>query len=87
MSELNPGQKAAVELCECGCGKPAPITKRNNRKLGHIKGKPVNFIVGHNLKAFKGKKVIDGMVDDLGSPMDISGYLSATEKLDSNTTL
>jgi len=33
--------------CECGCGAPAPIAKRTNSKLGHIKGTPIRFIYGH----------------------------------------
>ena len=32
----------------CGCGHPAPIAKVNNSRLGHVKGKPVRFISGHN---------------------------------------
>lgn len=34
-------------LCECGCGQPAPIANRTNRAKGHIKGEPVRFIRGH----------------------------------------
>jgi len=37
-----------TKLCECGCGKPAPISKVTNRKKGRIKGKPSRFISGHN---------------------------------------
>lgn len=36
-----------TKLCECGCGKPAPIAKANHRLYGHIKGEPVRFVVGH----------------------------------------
>lgn len=39
-----------MKLCECGCGLPAPIAKRTNKKLGHVKGQPVRFIVGHHNK-------------------------------------
>lgn len=35
-------------LCECGCGLPAPIAKKTHKKIGHVKGKPVRFIRGHN---------------------------------------
>lgn len=38
---------APVKLCECGCGKPAPITKETNRRLGYIKGQPMRYAVGH----------------------------------------
>lgn len=37
-----------VKLCECGCGNPAPIAKKTQKKLGHIKGMPIRFIAGHN---------------------------------------
>jgi len=36
-----------VKLCECGCGRPAPIAKQTVRKLGHVKGEPVRFVNGH----------------------------------------
>lgn len=39
-----------MKLCECGCGNTAPIAKRTNGKLGHIKGEPVRFIRGHHNK-------------------------------------
>lgn len=45
MSDRTP---AVVKLCECGCGKPAPIAKRSNKQLGHVKGQPIRFIVGHS---------------------------------------
>jgi hypothetical protein len=35
------------KLCECGCGGKAPIAKQTNKKIGHVKGKPVRFIRGH----------------------------------------
>lgn len=37
------------KLCECGCGKPAPISKEtsNWHGRGYIKGQPVRFIQGH----------------------------------------
>ncbi len=37
-----------VVSCECGCGAAAPIAKRTNRKLGHVKGQPVRFVCGHH---------------------------------------
>jgi len=43
-------------LCHCGCGKPAPIAKRTNTCLGHIKGQPTRYLVGHHLKFVKGAK-------------------------------
>jgi len=37
-----------IKLCECGCGKPAPIAKMTNRQYGWIQGQPKRFIQGHN---------------------------------------
>ena len=39
-----------VGLCQCGCGLPAPIAQRNRYAIGHIKGKPLRFIDGHQLR-------------------------------------
>lgn len=36
------------KLCECPCGNPAPVAKRNDKRWGHVKGKAVRFISGHN---------------------------------------
>jgi 5-methylcytosine-specific restriction endonuclease McrA len=41
-------ETSMVKLCECGCGKPAPIAKITKKVWGHIKGVPVRFITGHN---------------------------------------
>lgn len=37
-----------IQLCECGCGQPAPIATKTYRRHGHIAGQPVRFCVGHN---------------------------------------
>lgn len=34
-------------LCQCGCGEPAPIAKLTNSRRGHVAGRPVRFINGH----------------------------------------
>ena len=39
-----------IRLCECGCGKTAPLAKWTSRKLGYIKGQPTRFLVGHRPK-------------------------------------
>ena len=39
-----------MKLCECGCKLPAPIAQRTNPRKGHIKGEPVRFIPGHNVR-------------------------------------
>ena len=36
-----------VKLCECGCGKPAPIAKWNDRSYGWEKGQSKRFVKGH----------------------------------------
>ena len=38
---------APAKLCDCGCGEPAPIAPRNNKRRGWIKGEPIRFIWGH----------------------------------------
>lgn len=40
--------KIELGYCQCGCGNLAPIAKRTDRKCGHVKGKPIRFICGHN---------------------------------------
>lgn len=37
-------------LCECGCGAPVPIAKRTDARREHIKGKPMRFIAGHQVR-------------------------------------
>lgn len=48
-----------VKLCECGCGQPAPIAKQTHTSLGHIKGQPIRFIVGHHNKVRALRSVAD----------------------------
>lgn len=35
-------------LCECGCGRTTPIVTHTSRRRGHIKGRHLRFISGHN---------------------------------------
>jgi hypothetical protein len=45
-----------MQLCECGCGLPAPIAKQSRSQGNHIKGKPVRFIQNHHpIKHGQGK--------------------------------
>jgi hypothetical protein len=37
-------------LCQCGCGRPAPIAKQTRSAQGHVKDKPVRFIRGHHTR-------------------------------------
>lgn len=51
MSAINPSG-----LCQCGCGKPAPIARGMITRLGHVKGHPVKFIHGHNMRGRSGRR-------------------------------
>lgn len=42
---------AEVKLCECGCGESAPIAADSAAARGRVKGLPIRFIHGHNVKA------------------------------------
>lgn len=46
-AEVPPEAPPEVRLCECGCGQPTPMARETNRKLGHVKGRPLRFIWGH----------------------------------------
>ncbi len=35
------------ELCQCGCGLPAPIAGWTDPRRGNVKGQPQRFILGH----------------------------------------
>ena len=43
----------SIKLCECGCGKPAPIAKKTYRKFGHVVGQPMRFIRWHYRRGAK----------------------------------
>lgn len=34
-------------LCECGCGRQAPIAPKTVRSAGYVKGEPMRFCAGH----------------------------------------
>jgi hypothetical protein len=36
--------------CHCRCGLLAPIAKMTNSRYGHVKGQPVRFCAGHNVR-------------------------------------
>ena len=38
---------AEVQLCACGCGEPAPLAVKTNKRYGHTKGQPVRLARGH----------------------------------------
>lgn len=39
----------SIKLCECGCGRPAPIAADTDKTRDYKKGRPRRFISGHNL--------------------------------------
>lgn len=41
------GLLAPYGECQCGCGLPAPIAKRNEFRRGHKKGQPMPYIQNH----------------------------------------
>lgn len=42
------GKQNPTKLCECGCGQPTNIAKRDHQRSGHVRGQPVRFIKGHH---------------------------------------
>jgi hypothetical protein len=46
----------SIALCQCGCGLPAPIASRTNRRAGHVEGQPVRFILGHHWRVRANKR-------------------------------
>jgi hypothetical protein len=40
-------------LCQCGCGRPAPIATTTSRRNGYVKGEPMRFIHGHHRRGLK----------------------------------
>ncbi len=43
MTETN-----TTKLCECGCGKPAPLASKTLTSRGWVKGKPIRFVHNHH---------------------------------------
>lgn len=39
-----------MKLCGCGCGRAVPIATYTSRAKGIVKGEPVRFVNGHNLR-------------------------------------
>jgi hypothetical protein len=56
-------------LCQCGCGKPAPIARQTDRKMGYIRGEPLRFRQGHGRRGWLGHNrlsPVDYVIDDNG---------------------
>lgn len=41
-------KETTINLCECGCGQPAPIATRNWHSKGIKKGQSLRFVCGHH---------------------------------------
>jgi hypothetical protein len=41
-----------IKLCECGCGKPTPISSKSRNQWSYKKGEPTRFIRGHFIKRY-----------------------------------
>lgn len=39
--------------CECGCGQTTRVATINDRNKGWIKGQPIRFVNGHQLRSSK----------------------------------
>lgn len=39
-----------MKLCECGCGEPAPIARKTQRRQAAVAGEPQRFIKGHQAR-------------------------------------
>lgn len=61
--------------CHCRCGRKTKIASVTYRKLGHIKGRPIRYIVGH---AATGKKFVNRKRPD-GTP-EIERFWSKVNK-------
>ncbi len=52
------------KLCECGCGEPAPLATMTNAGLGRIKGLPLRFRSGHNMRGRRMSDVTRARLSD-----------------------
>lgn len=56
-----------IHQCKCGCGKPTRIATNNDSCKGWLKGKPLRYLKGHNLRAKSRTKtsrivIVDGVL-------------------------
>ena len=70
-----------VKLCECGCGRPAPISKVNYKRLGYVKGEPMRFIRGHATVGKKFTKEVKERMLKNNHTMFKKGHKSFTDGL------
>jgi hypothetical protein len=60
------------KLCECGCGKPAPIARRNYLDTGVLKGQPMRYIQSHRAKPAAPDNVVKLCECGCGQPTRIA---------------
>lgn len=54
------------KFCKCGCGQITPIAKRNRYELGHVKGKHIDYLLGHKMRGVTGKNHFNYKGDNAG---------------------
>lgn len=59
-------------FCQCGCGERTIIADHNDRSKGWVKGQPLRFLKGHNLKEL-GKKNTTNAIGNKG--ISSHGYI------------
>lgn len=86
-AELSPPLEGQAGLCQCGCGEPAPISKKTHRKKGLIKGQPCRFINGHQhrMPGFRTRK-IRTVQRSVVTEVHLSGFLDAPQVEDAGPT-
>jgi hypothetical protein len=71
-------QDTPYGYCLCGCGKKTPIAKKTRTKLGHKKGEPVSYLLGHsNCRPIR-ERYLDMVVDR--GPEACWGWLGFTDQ-------
>ena len=49
-----------MKKCECGCGEPATLAKWTDARWGYVKGQPLRFCRGHQLRVFRPRYRVAG---------------------------
>ena len=56
MSAMNTGFAQTTGLCGCGCGQTTRLAPVTDRSKGWVKGRPLRFALGHNLRGRSGER-------------------------------
>jgi len=76
-------EKMGVKLCECGCGRLAPIAKFSWKRRGWVKGCGMRFIKGH---AWEGRHHTEEAKEKIRAGMLGVGWKGDAIKIDSGRT-